>query len=236
MLAAAGFAVAEYDTDVPQFDEVFYLPVLGFAAGIALLLIRAAADERWAATISAVVYAGFMLATGGFLWLVDFPPPALPLLVLPAVVVDVSVRRGWSAVTGAALYAIALHVSYVPVRNVLGDGVRFDGVDVVLGLAITFAAALPLWLVAGTTATVRRPSGRAATAVAATLLAFALVAPAALAHDPGQGDDAGTVALTVALEGKRARPDRGPPGRALRRDRPTLWSPRDAEARRGAGR
>jgi hypothetical protein len=44
VLASAGFATIEYDTDVPQFAESFYLPVLGLSGGLGLLLVRAATD------------------------------------------------------------------------------------------------------------------------------------------------------------------------------------------------
>ena len=73
VLAAAGFVTVEYDTDVPQFDESFYLPVLGFASAVALVLVREASGRAWAATSSTAVYTVFIGAVGGFLALVGFP-------------------------------------------------------------------------------------------------------------------------------------------------------------------
>lgn len=205
VLASAAFATVEYETDVPQFDEVFHLPALGFAASIGLVLIRAAARTRWAATLSTAVYTAFIVAVGGFLALVGFPPPALPLLVLPAIVVDLSARRRWHPAATAALFTLALHVSYVPVRNLLGDGVRFDTADVLLGAALTFAATLAVFAVAA-----ERPFApgswlrRAALAgPAASVVALLLAAPLAGAHDPGQGEDAGTVALRLVAAEER---------------------------------
>lgn len=202
VLSSASFAVAEYDTDVPQFDEVFYLPVLGFAAGIALVLVRTAADSRWAATCAALAHAGFSVLVGGFLTLVDFPPPALPLLAVPALVVDVAQRRRWQPALASALYTAALHGAYVPVRNVLGDGVRFDTADVLAGAAMTWIGAYLIFRVAYEPAVGQRLRSRSvsATAGAAALLLLLAVAAPALAHDPGQGRPAGTVALRVDVD------------------------------------
>ena len=202
VLSSASFAVAEYDTDVPQFDEMFYLPVLGFAAGIALVLVRTAADARWAATGAALAHAGFIALVGGFLALVDFPPPALPLLAVPALVVDVAQRRRWQPALASALYTAALHAAYVPVRNVLGDGVRFDTADMLAGAAMTWIGAYVIFRVAYEPAVGQRPRSRTvpATAGAAAILLLLAVAAPALAHDPGQGEAAGTVALRVDVD------------------------------------
>jgi hypothetical protein len=208
VLASAGFATVEYDTDVPQFDEAFYLPVLGLSGGLGLLLIRAATDARWAATVAAVVYTGFIGLVAGFLALVDFPPPALPLLVPAAVVVDLARERRWSPVLAGALFAVALHAAYVAARNWIGDGVFFDAADVAVGGALTLVVATAVFSLAAVTRDSRVAPLRAQSASAlAAVLAVAIAAGAAAearAHDPGQGEDAGTVALRVTAEGERA--------------------------------
>jgi hypothetical protein len=50
LVASAAFPTAEYETDVPQFGEVFYLPALAFGTSVALTLVRTAFEARWAAT------------------------------------------------------------------------------------------------------------------------------------------------------------------------------------------
>jgi hypothetical protein len=65
VLASAAFATIEYDTDVPQFDEVFYLPVLGFGTAIGLTLVRIATDARWGATLSTAAGMSSGSAGGG---------------------------------------------------------------------------------------------------------------------------------------------------------------------------
>ena len=206
VLAAASFASAEYDTDVPQFDEVFYLPVLGFAAGIALVLVRTAGDPRWLATTSALAYTAFIVLVSGFLALVDFPPPALPLLALPAIVVDLAYRRRWPPALTATLYTVALHLAYVPVRNLIGDGVSLDVGDVIGGGVLTWCAAYLIFRLASEPE-VGEPRERRTPLVpagAGALVLLLMLAPPVPAHDPGQGDDAGKVAMRVDVAGERA--------------------------------
>ena len=201
VLASAGFATVEYDTDVPQFDVAFYLPVLGFASSLALVLVRLASDGRWAATLAAAVYTAFILGVSGLLVLLDFAAPALPLVLAAAVVVDLAAARGWRPAVAATAYTVALHIAYVPVRNRVGDGVQFDASDVLLGAGLTWVGTIVVFALAGGW---RPRLTRASTGVAAAMLATFAVAPAALGHDPGQGDDAGTVALRVTVDGDRA--------------------------------
>lgn len=202
VLAAATFSVAEYETDVPQFDELWYLPVLSFAAAIALVLVRVASTRPWAATGAAAVYTLFMLGVSGFLALAGFPAPALVLLLAPAVVVDLAARRSWPAPLAALAYVAVLYAAYVPVRNGLGDGVRLDRVDVLAGLLLAWITSTAVFAVAGGRRLLRA-SARPATAAAAAALAALLAAPGALAHDPGQGDPAGTADVTVQSVGDR---------------------------------
>lgn len=173
------------------------------------MLVRIASDAPWAATVSVAVYTAFIAVVAGFLTLGDFPPPALPLLLLPAVVVDMAMRRHWPAVLTATIYTLALHAAYVPVRNLLGDGVRFTTTDVLAGAMLTLVATLVVFALATRgrdepghrSQQVRAGTGAAA---AASVLLVLLLAPVALAHDPGQGEDAGTVAMRVTRDDARA--------------------------------
>ena len=212
VLASAGFATVEYDTDVPQFDEAFYLPVLGLSGGLGLLLVRAAADARWAATAAAVVHMAFIGLVAAFLSLVDFPPPALPLLVPAAAVVDLARARGWSPAVAGTLFAAALHAAYVPVRNWVGEGVFLDAADVAVGGALTVVAAtLVFWLAAvardGRRALLPGPAAGVVAAVLSVAIATGAAAETARAHDPGQGEEAGTLALRVSADGSRVALD-----------------------------
>lgn len=204
VLAAAGFATVEYDTDVPQFSERWYLPVLAFASSVALLLVRRALPARWAGTITAAVYTAFIAIVAAALSAADFPPPALPLLIAPAIALDIAIARGWRDELIATAFVGALYASYVPVRNEFGSGVEFSVAEVLTGLPVAWLAVrLVLGLDRRGTKSRARPSLIGAVPVAVGLLLAAGAAPA-LAHDPGQGDDAGSVAWEVAVDGRRA--------------------------------
>jgi hypothetical protein len=211
VLSSAAFSVVEYDTDVPQFDVLWYVPVLALAAAIAFTLVRQASDRPHAATEAALVHLGFVAAVAAFLGAVSLPAPAVPLLVAPALALDFAARRCWPPVAQAAAFAFVLYLTYVPVRNWLGDGVLIDAGDVAAGLPIAFAAVWAVLTVGSRGLPL--PGRRAASAAAAALLLIGLSGPQpARAHDPGQGRDAGRLALTVkardraiALAGRAGR-------------------------------
>ena len=196
VLAAGNFVVAEYDTDVPQFDALWYLPALALASSVALGLVRMLTARPWAATEAALAHLAFIGLTDAFLLTQGFPPPALPLLVAPALALDAATARGFSAPARTATFVAALFAAYVPVRNWLGSGIEVGAVDVLAGLPLAFAAALPFIALSRGVRPLPPPDARA---VAASVLLLALLVPAgtALAHDPGQGEDAGTARLAV---------------------------------------
>ena len=197
VLAAGNFIVAEYDTDVPQFDALWYLPALALASAVALGLVRKANPRPWAATEAALAHLGFVLVVYAFLQTRGFPGPALPLLIAPALLLDLGWARGWPLAVRCAAFVAGLFAAYVPVRNWLGSGVQLDAFDVAAGVPLAAIAALPFLALAGRPGGNRR--GRSQQLAAATLLTLlVLPVPSALAHDPGQGEDAGTARLAVA--------------------------------------
>ena len=201
VLAAANFVVVEYDTDVPQFGSVWYLPVLAVASSIAFALVRLTTARAWAAGEAAATQLVFVLVAGAFLLSQGFDPPALPLLVAPALALDLAARRGWRAPGQAGVFVAALFAVYVPVRNWLGAGVELDAADVLVGLPLAYLATLPFLLLASGGNVARVTPAAAAAAVVAALLVLAPAA--AVAHDPGQGEDAGTARLVVAASDRR---------------------------------
>ena len=203
VLAAASFTVVEYDTDVPQFAALWYLPALTFAAALALAIVRMSSSRGYAATEAAVTHLAFVLAVSLFLPLVGFDPPGLPLLVLPALVLDLGARAAWSPLKLAAAFAGLVFASYVPVRNWLGSGVEVSLTDTLVGAPMALAAAWLVFVVAGPQPRGRRRAPHTVTAVLAAAITAALAAPA-VAHDPGQGKDAGQVRFGVAVAGSTA--------------------------------
>ena len=199
VLAAFAFLVVEYDTDVPQFDVVWYLPVLAGGAALALAIVRRLSTSRWAATRAALVHLVFVGAVAAFLTAAGFAAPALPLVAIAAAALELTSRRTGSALVQGGVFAVVLYAAYVPTLSALGDGVELDAADVAIGLPIAWlAAALGLAVLSDGPAVVRRRA-----VVAAVVLAAGMLVPAASAHDPGQGEPAGTVSLEArAADGR----------------------------------
>lgn len=210
LLASFALLVIEYDSDVPQFSARWYLPVLALGAGFALaIVIRLSNNTRLAATRAAGWHVAFLAPVSLFLVLEDLSPPRLPLLLAPALALDLSSRLSLAARSGLA--TLALFAVYVPAGYV-GNGTRLDVADVLIGLPLAWAAfALTLGAVGVGRASLPRPPS----AFAALLMLVLVLPSSAIAHDPGQGPDAGTLDMRVEVRDgtatvtARARPQLG---------------------------
>lgn len=203
LLTALVFFVVEYDTDVPQFDPLWYLPILATTSALAVAIVRSLAESPWAGTAAAAVHLLLISGVAVFLLALGFPAPQLPLLVAPAAVLDLLSRRATSVLAMATLYVATLFVVYVPVLDALGAGVFLDRIDVLVGAPVAVGG-VALVLAALRPAAFPTSSSTVAAAVIAALL---LVPMPAYAHDPGQGDDAGSARLDANLNGGRVRLD-----------------------------
>ncbi len=197
VFAAATFPVFEYDTDVPQFAAAWYLPVLALGAAVAAALVHLTSSRPWAASAAAAAHLAFLCGVSLFLLAVGFPPPGLPLLIFPAVALDFARRRRWGVGTRAALFVGVLYAVYVPVRNLLGDGVSINAADVALGIPLALVAVAGVFAAADPPRRPNRMPSPAVAAVGICALVLLVAAPAALAHDPGQGEPAGGMRLEV---------------------------------------
>ncbi|MBA2764817.1 MAG: hypothetical protein H0U42_09075 [Thermoleophilaceae bacterium] len=198
VFAAATFSVFEYDTDVPQFDAVWYLPVLCFGAALAAVLVQLTGSRRWSVGAAAIGHLTFLAGASLFLFVIGFPPIALPLLVFPALALDFARHRDWGVAIQTAIFVGVLYAAYVPVRNFLGDGVFIDSLDVALGLPLALVVVGGVfYFAADRSGRHRRGRGARTPAAGACLLVALIIAPVASAHDPGQGDPAGTMRLTL---------------------------------------
>jgi hypothetical protein len=202
VLAGANFVVVEYDTDVPQFDELWYLPVLAVSVAVAFAMIGATASRSWVRSEAAGLHLVFVLVLTAGLLVLDFDGPALPLLLAPALTLDVAEQRHWPPWAAALAATASLYLAYVPVRNLLGSGVELDAADLP-GAVLAFAG---VWTVLAVTKPRRVVSAVVQGYAAATVLAgvLLLATPSALAHDPGQGEAAGSARLSVVSADGRA--------------------------------
>ncbi|MHB8659392.1 MAG: hypothetical protein ACYC91_15855 [Solirubrobacteraceae bacterium] len=201
LVAALSFLVVEYDTDVPQFAVIWYLPVLALGSSFALGIVRLATGERSAATRTAAVHLGYFSLVVLFLTSQGFETPKAPLLIAAAVALDWSAERGLPLFVQAGLYDVALYALYVPALDLFGHGVRLGAGDVAVGMPLAFLAVLAvLAVISG-----RHPrfgrKRRALLTAAGTTVVLLVVAGAALAHDPGQGPPAGAFDFHARLQG-----------------------------------
>ena len=220
LMAAATGPVFEYETDVPQFDEAWYLPVLALGCAWSMGLLRSVASARYAVTAAAAVYTAFRAIDGAVLDAIGFPVPLLPLLVAPGFVIDVTAAARWGPAARAAALVAALYAAYVPYLNWVRDDLRIDAADVAIGVAPALAAAYATFRLIDGPDQPRRPARTpAVAAVVLAAVALALIAsPAALAHDPGQGPEVGRADVVGRVVAGRARLDVTPVERRLCRE------------------
>jgi hypothetical protein len=241
LVAALGFAVVEYETDVPQFDEAWYLPVLATGALLGLGIARGALATPWAATRTAAVHLVLLALVGVALAALGYDAPLLPLLVAPAAALDLAARARARPLVKAGAAVGALYAVYVPYLALASRGVRLDAADVAAGLPVALLAG---WAVLAAleraTGGRRGAAGRprsapsAPTSAAALAVALALAAPApGLAHDPGQGEDAGALDLAVVARGRAVELSAGRTGACPRLAPSAVVARRAGEALRG---
>lgn len=225
VVAVCTLPVLEYETDVPQFAAVFYLPVLASGVAFAFGLIAQVAPGKWAVSRAVIVYTALMAAIALVLVATAMPAPLVPLLIAPAAGFDYARRRvgllGQAGVITALLFG-----AYVPYLNWVKSGLFLELSDVVLGLpTAAIGSALALWLASGP----RLPSRPRAIAAATILSLVALPTALALGHDPGQGEQLGTATIEVVVHDDLAEVEVIPDDEELC----TSLEPVSAVARRG---
>ncbi len=234
-LAALLVPVMEYDSDVPQFAPVWYLPLLGVAVVLAAPIAHTALGGRWPLTRAALAYTALRLLVVGALVLLGRSTPIVPPVLVPALLADLADQRGWAPWRRALAVTVAVHAAYLPWVWLVPHGTAIPLAEVPASLLVGTLAA---WL-AGLLATGRRPRP-AALAVAGLLVVLVVAAAAtpAWAHDPGQGRVRGHAAVAIGADGAAAQVrvrvldlaggscgDLGPVGLAARRAGQTRRAP-----------
>jgi hypothetical protein len=234
LIAAMTTVVMEFETDVPQFAVVWYLPVTTAALTFAFALIDRVARRPWLATQAAAAYLVLRVGVIAFLGLLGHSLPTVMPTVVAAWAFELGRNRGLPRWAIAALTTAATVGSHVAAHAVQPAGLTFTPPEIAAGAVIGFAAALTILSVLG----IGRPS-RAAVPMAAgraTLLVLVVAgmmtagATPALAHDPGQGDDVAAVVLDARRSGNQIDLEVASPADSCRR-----WEPVQVVARR-AGR
>ncbi len=241
LLTAAGAAilggwqvlVMEYDTDVAQFAEVLYLPVLAgsLAAGAATVQAAVGTERRWPAAWSGLVQ---LLAMGVLvlgLRSSGFSTPIVPVSLAAFAAADATRRHNWNALSRGVAFTVTLIASYAPYLRFVPGGAQLNTGDLVIGVVVGSLVSTAAILVFDPTAHLprMRTAGGVITVFLAVLAATLATTESARAHDPGQGIDVAPVKL-------RATPTlRGVAVEAVLSDEARAFVPRQLVARR-AGR
>lgn len=191
LLGAAEIVVLEYETDVPQFSETLYLPVLLIVGLGASWIIHTLVGEVAALTWVVVSYLAFRLGILVAFTVAGWTTPELPVTLLGLLLIDALSRWGrarW-ALTGFAMVALqmvaaAVGISSVAVEPTLVAVMFVTPVLVVVLIAVTRGRVTPV-----------------AAVFALFVLSSWFVAPSARAHDPGQGDEVATAQIVAEGSG-----------------------------------
>lgn len=194
VLGSVMMTVLEYDTDVPQFSQTLYLPVVLVSGLFTVAVVRGLVPRSYAVTRMLAFYIAMRLLVVAALLLLGRSTPDLPVAVLGLAVADLPWRGPLAryGATGAAVAALAWLASAVGAASQPAAAIDVVAAPViVVGIALVLVAS---WR--------SRPVGATAAAllVAGAMLSLAS-APHAAAHDPGQGQPVTTVHLTVVGNG-----------------------------------
>ena len=185
LLGAAQIVVLEYDTDVPQFGEWLYLPVLVVVGLGWAFVVRTLAPRPGVLMWSVVVYFGLRLVVFAVLSLAGWIGPDAPLALAGLLLLETSVIGGvvrWP-LAGIAMAALQLVASATGISSVSLAPAAAGAAVVVPVLALLALRGRRVWQ---------------AGAFVAVLAVLPVLSPLpARAHDPGQGEEVGTVQLTA---------------------------------------
>jgi hypothetical protein len=191
--------VMEYEADVPQFASLWYLPVLTVGFVFALSILSTVDERPWIATTTTLVYMAIRIGVVAFLWFAGFSLPLIPPLLLPALVFDLMRRFRWSLLIQAGLITLTVYISFVPYLNFVLHGITISLADTLIGFPL---AILGSWCVL-ILLTSPHPQWRTLRGIIVCLLLMGILflSPGqALAHDPGQGKEIGTVQMHAVIQ------------------------------------
>jgi len=197
VLGAGMVLVMEFEADVPQFSPQFYLPVACLVIAFVAPLIRTVDRRPDAFSRAVALYTaariGIVIALAGL----GFSTPIVPPLLLVALVLDRLDRtpRRHLIVFGVVL-PVVMHLVYLPWLAVVPHGVDLTTGEATMSLLVSMLLA--------NIAIVWSRVRRTAVLAVGAILAVALSASSALAHDPGQGTEDAAIVLTARTQDERA--------------------------------
>jgi len=205
VIGALQVPVLEYDSDVPQFSTLWFLPVAALGLCVAAALLDDLLPERWAPVKAAAIYTALRAGTVMLLAVLGFSlttvPPVLPLLILSsmmtsrplalrlAVIGTLSPLIWWPTLQAQADVTTLVPAGQLPAAVVLGG-----------------AAGLLVALIHGDLRISPRTGAvkRVAAVGAVVAITLATNPDPASAHDPGQGPQVAEGRLRVERTGGSA--------------------------------
>lgn len=104
----------EYESDVPQYSAVWFLPAAATGLTLAVVLIRRFDSHPWAVTRAALVATAVRLAVIPVLAGLGHSTPIVPPVLVVALAADVFRRWRTSLWWLAPVVPLAIHAAYVP--------------------------------------------------------------------------------------------------------------------------
>lgn len=205
VIGALQILVLEYDSGVPQFSDVWFLPVATFALCVAVALLDDLLPGRWEPSKAALIYTVLRTATVGLLAGLGFSltaiPPVLPLLLILGILAALPLGVRLVLLGGIAPL---LWWPSLQVQSSVTTVVPADQLPAVIALCML--GGLVVALVHGDL----RPGSasllmRIVLVLGVLGLSVASAPGRAWAHDPGQGKEVAKVPLTVARSADVAR-------------------------------
>ncbi len=194
LLANASAVVFEYETDVPQFSETLYLPILLVAVLVVASLVHRVVPLRAPVTTTVLAYAALRLMIASILALLGRSTPDLPLAVLGLAAYDLPLRGQAQrlAAAGTATAAAAWGASALGLASQAPDAVALTAIPaIVVGALILLGTRR--WTRVALPATLF---------LVASSAVLAATADRAVAHDPGEGTKVTDLLLSAHSDGR----------------------------------
>lgn len=192
ILSAVFVTVMEYESDVPQFSPLWYLPIVTLSGSFAFSMMHIGSDQKWIATLSAVVVMLVRVGIVIFLALMRFSTPTVPPIIFPALVFDLTAHRKFPLLARALLFSVSVYLAYTPFISIALPGLVMNTESLISGFVFAFIGCLAVFLWFSNKRTPHLVS------IAAILTVLLVGLPAkAFAHDPGQGQEAGKARLNI---------------------------------------
>jgi hypothetical protein len=188
LLGASQIVVMEYDTDVPQFPEQLYLPLLLLTTLGTAWVIQKLNPQRGILTIVVAGYILFRVALVASLGIAEWIAPDFPLALLGLVALDARI----------GVWRWPLAASLIGALEIAAAAARISSVQL---LPVVQSAALSFGFLAAATIAILLVSRKRGLAAASLTLAIGLLAISAPspaeAHDPGQGPQFGSALVST---------------------------------------